>query len=303
MVGFSCRKSLAPGGPGRNLRIMQKDILQNQQDILECERSCALDIAFLVQHVFVAADEWMKTHAVDILRSAGKGDSTITDEGIRACFDKFKDLKADRRHSCLSKSMSDDVDSLTSFLWSMVAGGPSTPQYTITEGTSDFMKTNLGVICDWYVVSARDMSKGGAMFKKSLIYRGKEAANLEFKRLQELSAEADVAESDLCSIRKFAWMLDGPAQSQVHKWIVKLVKNAGALVLDKMMLMDKASADKAIDVVAGKVGTKTKLVGKTSVASDARSSTDLLPACKKSKSVLSKVSQKDRMLAICSGAV
>jgi hypothetical protein len=224
MVGFSCRRSLAIGAQAGTCASCRRTSCRARPTFLECERSCALDIAFLLQHVFVAADEWMKTQAVDILRNAGKGDITITDEGIRACFDKFKDLKADKRHSCLSKSMSDDVDSLTSFLWSMVAGGPSTPQYTITEGTSDFMKTNLGVICDWYVVIAADKSKGGAIFKKSLVYRGKEAAKHEFQRLLDFSAETDVVECDLISIRKFSWLLDGPAQTQVHKWIVKLVK-------------------------------------------------------------------------------
>ena len=75
------------------------------------------------------------------------------------------------------------------------------------------------------------------------------------------------------------------------------------MVLDKMMLMDATSADKTSLEVVCKVGTKVKLVGKTTGAGVARGSGGTAPACKKLKATATKVSQKERMLAICCGAV
>ena len=45
--------------PGNTLATMQDAIVKNQKDILEADRSCCLEISFLLNHVHTIADEWL----------------------------------------------------------------------------------------------------------------------------------------------------------------------------------------------------------------------------------------------------
>ena len=58
--------------PGRTLAAMQQDVLKHQKDILETDRSAALEIGFLVQQVHVVADTWAQEELLQALKSVAR---------------------------------------------------------------------------------------------------------------------------------------------------------------------------------------------------------------------------------------
>ena len=83
------------------------------------------------------SDNCAETFANLLVQSyAGNGD-------VLSCLNNLKQLKVDRRYSCLSSMSSEDIDAVTSLVSSML-GGVASKMHMPTIGASAFMQEVLG---------------------------------------------------------------------------------------------------------------------------------------------------------------
>jgi hypothetical protein len=218
---------------------MQRDVLENQKDILETDRSATLEVAFLLQKVHVVADAWAQNAYLNILSGpAGEPTSAADIPQILVTLNK---LSSDPRRGCVPATTRKDLEAVETFVG--VLGGPTTTsQAQPGNGTqSHFVEQCLHIAATWLRVETTAKAVG-ALFGIPLALTGAAAAAHMHTRIKALPPD-ERSEHDLMTLRSYRWLLAVAAQDDVESWVQAYVRLMKAKIVNQKMLGDAKGDD------------------------------------------------------------
>ena len=285
--------------PGRTLKAMQEAIGSNQKDILETDRSAALEIGFLFQCVHGVANGWVTGEVLQMLADAEVPNSVIPNDGILKCVMAVKKLQSDRRYSCLPSATADDIVALISLLSSMLEG-PAHAVKMPTAGTSRFLQQALDAIATWLKIPDVPQKKKAKVVLPPML-QGQAAANQLFKKLEALPLDHR-SSSDLVLLRNFKWLLGPHSRDVLDSWVEDLVRSTRAAIVTSGMIADGPAKSVPAPAAEGSSSARSSSsISAGAVQGALLASKSSEPASKKLKTSQAQAVSKEKMMKVCCG--
>lgn len=213
--GRNCRKVIArivcDWGPGRISATMQQYIRTNQMDILETDRSEALEIAFLTHKVHRVADVWVQREISGCLRTSLSDTLPTSEADILDILAQLKKVQNDNRFACIPSTARQDIEALVLFLTALalhnVVGCPVRLQ---DRDANLYMMQCLDIVASWLQVDTTTPTKGKLLPHRTVL-RGQEAAHHLFQSLSSKAA-VDRPELELVKLRSYRWLVESSCE-------------------------------------------------------------------------------------------